>query len=257
MSAVAFSDPADLARHVTRLDRPLLIGLDVDGVLAPIVPHADDARLSPGVAELLDQLDGVDGVEVAVVSSRSLHGLARFPFSPAITVVGSHGGEMSEGGPPALDPTEQARYHQIDRFAGDAAAAAGPGAWVEHKPLSVVFHVRQADPMRGSEALERLHTEVGGLDGVKAIAGSKVLEIFARPASKGDAIEMLRRRHEPASMVYAGDDVTDEEAFAALGPADCSVKVGPGDTAAAHRLADPDAVVDWLHGIAAELAEGK
>ena len=246
MNGVAHDDPSELAERTAALPRPLVLGLDVDGVLAPIVPHADDARLSDGVADLLDRLDAVAGIEVAVVSGRSLAGLAHFGFSPALTVVGGHGGEVRGDPPPTLDDRERARYHQLDHHAEMAAAAAGTGAWVEYKPLSVVLHVREADPARGPEALERLRTEVAGIDGIKATTGSQVLELFARPASKGLAIGMLRERHAPSSIVYVGDDTTDEEAFAALGPGDLSVKVGPGETSAGCRLRDTDAVVAWL-----------
>ncbi|MGI9644978.1 MAG: trehalose-phosphatase [Ilumatobacteraceae bacterium] len=246
MTGADYDDPTELARRVAALPRPLVVGLDIDGVLAPLVPHADDARLSEGVAELLDRLDGVDGIDVAVVSGRSLAGLAHFGFSPELTVVGGHGGEVRGDPQPTLDTSEQARYDQLRHHAELAAAAAGEGAWVECKPLSVVLHVRQADDDSGRAALERLRSEVAGVDGVKATPGSAVLELFARPASKGQAIGRLRERHRAASLVYVGDDRTDEEAFAALKPGDLAIKVGQGVTIATHRLAGTDAVGDWL-----------
>lgn len=250
----SFDDPTDLAGRVAALRLPLVIGLDVDGVLAPIVAHADDARLGDDVDASLRGLDAIDRVHVAVVSGRSLAGLDQFGFPPALTVIGGHGAELRGQPAPRLTEDERGRYNLLDHLSRRAAAAAGAGAWVERKPSSVVLHVREADADRGEEAMATLRADVAALDGVKATPGSKVLELFARPASKGTAIAVLRQLHDPASIVYVGDDVTDEEAFAALGPDDLAIKVGAGPSLAGCRLGDPDAVAAWLAATVAALA---
>jgi trehalose-phosphatase len=69
------------------------------------------------------------------------------------------------------------------------------------------------------------------------------VELMARPTDKGAGLDRLRDEFGAAAVFYIGDDVPDEDAFARLvGPDDVGVKVGPGDTAAAFRLADPAAV---------------
>ena len=88
-------DPALLADFVARLPRPLLLAVDVYGVLAPLVAHPDESRLTPRVATALTMLAERTDVDVAVVSGRSLDGLARFGFAPPIAVVGSHGAESA------------------------------------------------------------------------------------------------------------------------------------------------------------------
>ena len=57
--------------------------------------------------------------------------------------------------------------------------------------------------------------------------------------SKGAALDRLRERIGADAVLFAGDDVTDETAFARLRPGDVGVKVGEGDTAAEHRVPDP------------------
>ena len=52
--------------------RPLLVALDFDGVLAPIVEQPEDARALPGTVEMLERLAALDGVHVALVSGRAL-----------------------------------------------------------------------------------------------------------------------------------------------------------------------------------------
>ena len=56
-------------------------------------------------------------------------------------------------------------------------------------------------------------------------------------------------------MLYVGDDVTDESAFAVLGPDDVTVKVGPGDTHAAYRLDGPEDVRELLQLLVAERSQ--
>lgn len=246
------ADPAELARRVAALAPPRLIGLDVDGVLAPIVERADEARLTPGIAEVLVELAGHS--HVAVVSGRSLADLDRlFAIPEGLHVVGSHGLEERGREPLALDTAERARLDRLMDLAEQGAAAAGPGAWVEHKPASVVLHVRQADPMAGATAVERLCQLAREVDGAHVKLGHAVVETMARHTSKATAIAGLRDRLGARTVVFAGDDRTDEEVFAILGPDDLTVRVGPGDTVAVWRLPHPDAVLVWLRAVVAAL----
>ncbi|MDX2382095.1 MAG: trehalose-phosphatase [Acidimicrobiia bacterium] len=245
-----YDDPTALAALVTALSRPLLIGLDVDGVLAPIVRHPDEATLLDGIDAALDRLTATDGWLVAVVSGRSLDDLHRFAFHADVTVVGSHGME-THGVPLELTPAETDRFQRLEALADDAVESAGAGAWAEVKPASIAVHVREADGESARHALDRLAGSVGDVDGASSIAGSAVLEVFARAAGKGGALRSLRERHRAATTVFVGDDVTDEHAFEALEPGDVAVKVGDDPTIAAHRLPDPAAVLTWLRALAA------
>lgn len=245
-----FDDPVELARATADCPRPLLVALDVDGVLAPIVAHAHEARLLPGVGAALARL--AEHVTVAVVSGRSVDDLARFGIPEAVSVVGSHGAELD--GRIALDADEQGRLDALVALAEQAAEEAGDGAWVEHKPASVALHIREADSERGDTALRRLASASEEIDGATTKAGSAVLELLARPASKGAVMHDLRARHEPATIVFVGDDLTDEDGFAALQQHDVTIKVGDADTVAVHRLRGPDEVLVWLDELAAAVA---
>jgi trehalose 6-phosphate phosphatase len=59
-------------------------------------------------------------------------------------------------------------------------------------------------------------------------------------------VTRLRGELGAAAVVYLGDDLTDEDVFGRLGPADVGVKVGEGETRARHRVADPDAALAVL-----------
>ncbi|HSL73525.1 MAG TPA: trehalose-phosphatase [Ilumatobacteraceae bacterium] len=245
-----YDDPATLADLVAALPRPLLLGLDVDGVLAPLVDHADDAVLLPGIGDAVSAAAALDAVHLAVVSGRSVDGLTRFEFGPDVHVIGSHGMETRDRAMTPLHADETSRLAELDALALDAAAEAGDGAWVERKPASVVLHVRRAEPDRGRRALSALEARARQVDGATSKAGSNVLELFARSADKGTALVALAADLDVRTVVFVGDDVTDEDAFSRLGEGDVAIKVGDAPTIAAHRLADPDAVLAWLRAIA-------
>ena len=245
-----YDAPVDIARRVLACPRPMLVGLDVDGVLAPIVDHADDAALLSGMGAAVSAVAALDDVFVAVVSGRSLAGLAQFGFGDDVEMIGSHGMETRDHPMEPLTDDERTLLADLDSAAVAAAERAGAGAWVERKPASVVLHVRQADESAGATALLEFADVARRLDGATVKAGSGVLEAFARHTDKGTALMALASDLGAVTTVFLGDDLTDEEAFAHLSPGDVAVKVGDADTIAPHRLCDPHAVLAFLHALA-------
>jgi len=241
-----YDDAAALATLVAGSARPVLVGLDVDGVLAPLVDHADDAALLDGTGDAVHRLAEHDGVHVAALSGRSLAGLEQFGFGDGVHVIGSHGMEWRSADVLELEPQEQQRLEVLTALAEDAATRAGKGAWGEYKPASVVLHVRQADPAAGAAARDELAARAAEIDGARAKAGQSVLELLARHGDKGTALRQLAHRLGVCTIVFAGDDVTDEDAFAVLDDGDVPIKIGDADTIAPHRLRDPEAVQTWL-----------
>ncbi len=232
--------------------RPLLVALDFDGTLAPLQDDPSASRILPAGVGVLADLAALDGVVLALVSGRAmgdLHALAQVPTGTYL--VGSHGAERARVTQFGLDrDVVELTHEQADRLAALGARAAAvargrDGVWVETKPTAVVVHTRLAEPdVAGpaeGEALA-LGTELG----VGTLHGKDVVELTVLPADKGTALQALRRELGAPVVLYAGDDVTDEHAFAALDPQDVTVKVGPGETVAGLRVDDPAAVVDAL-----------
>lgn len=237
---VTFDDPQVLAAHVATCARPLLVGFDVDGVLSPLVAHAADAALVPGVLDSLIALAAV--TPVGVVSGRSIDGLTRFGFPTDLMMAGSHGAEWRGRPFRPLDAAETHRMKRIRDAADQAARAAGPGAWVEIKPTALVVHVKEADPARASAAFARLERDARSIPGTHIQHGHNVLEISVREASKAVAVMAMATEVAAATTVFLGDDLTDENVFARLAPTDIGIRVGTGPTSASHRLRDPEAV---------------
>jgi trehalose-phosphatase len=248
-----FDDHAEVAAVAAALARPLVVGLDVDGVLAPIVAHAADAQLLPGVLDAVGELAQL--TPVAVVSGRSMEDLSRFGFPDHVEMFGTHGLERRDDRPVELGQHEQRRYERLARIAADAADQAGDGAWVEVKPAGVVLHVREVPPDRSEASLAEVHRRAADVTGAHVMPGHGVVELLARATSKATAMAALREEVHGGGVVFVGDDRTDEEVFVALGDDGCSVRVGPGATAARFRLAGPPEVLRFLEGLIAALAE--
>jgi trehalose 6-phosphate phosphatase len=247
-----FDDHAAVAAAAAALPRPLIVGLDVDGVLAPIVNHASDAQLLPGVLDAVRELAWL--TPVAVVSGRTVEDLARFGFPDHVQVFGTHGLERRDE-PVALEEQERRRYERLARLAADAADRAGDGAWVEVKPAGVVLHVREAPPETSAASVAELHRQAADVTGAHVLPGHGVVELLARATSKANAIAALRRELGGGGVVFVGDDRTDEEVFEMLARDNggCSIRVGDGPTAAAYRLAGPPEVLQFLRQLLRDL----
>ena len=228
----------------------LLLGLDFDGVLAPIVLRPRDARALPESRDALHALARLPGVRVALVSGRPLDELAELAEPPPEAVlIGSHGAQSTLPlGVPAGD-------HDLDLLARLAAeldriVAAHPGTGVERKPAGVVLHTRRAERPVAASAARAALAGPATWPGVHLTEGKEVVELAVTDVTKGSALAALRVRLglPRGGVLYAGDDVTDERAFAVLDDdaGDVTVKVGAGDTVARHRIDDPVAVTRLL-----------
>lgn len=252
---------ADLDRALTALaagvdpTRPALVALDFDGALAPLQDDPEESRALPTAVTALRALGAVPGVHLALVSGRAIADLADKAEVPDGTLlVGSHGGERGHWAdgrlhrdPLRLDPAAAALHARLTESLDRAVA--GSTARIEHKPASVVLHTRTATAA-DADRLTALALELGAEPGVDAMRGKDVVELAVLTVTKGHALADLRRELGVTALLYAGDDVTDERAFATLRPQDVTIKVGPGSTAARFRVADPAGLADALGRLA-------
>jgi len=248
------SSPAEVAAAAVAAPRPLLVAVDVDGTLSLIVSHPADAVLVRGASEALARVAALDGVTVAVVSGRPLHELRdQFGFRSETRLIGSHGLEDSSVTTAHLSPAEESRMDAL-REELRAMAAGVPGVWVEDKPLSQVLHVRGAAGAAGDALLAEAEARLRGRPGLSLVPGQRGLEVAVRAASKRPAVERLRAQTGAATVMYVGDDMTDETVLTGLQPTDIGVKVGDLPSVAPYRLEGPADVVQMLEELAALLA---
>jgi trehalose 6-phosphate phosphatase len=236
--------------------RSLLVALDFDGVLAPLVDDPSAARPLPASAAAVRRLAAHDGTTVVMLSGRGRDDLAAVSgFGPPVGLVGSHGAEYDDElgallGRGGLLTDEQARRRTALLDGLRALVERAPGARLETKPAGAAVHVRGMDPAAGAALLERARAEWAG-DGVDATAGKDVLDLAVVETTKGAAVDALRAALGADAVLFAGDDVTDETAFRVLGDGDVGIKVGDGDTAARHRVAGPQELATVLERLVA------
>jgi len=256
----AFAAPADGAAH--------LVALDFDGTLAPLVDDPDAATMTTAARAAVDRLAEIAGstrTRLAFVSGRALDDLALRTAAPAGSyLVGSHGaefGRVTESGveavPLELSP-EQAEHLATLVAALEAAVDGRAGAWVQTKPSAAVLHTRLAAQHDAEPAIAAADAAAARLH-LPAMHGKDVVEIAVVPTTKGAALDRLRdvvgqeTDARDVHVLYAGDDTTDEHAFEVLRAGDVAVKVGTGDTSAAHRVDHADELAELLELLADRL----
>jgi trehalose 6-phosphate phosphatase len=227
----------------------VLVAVDFDGTLAPIVEDPDSSAPLPQAAEAIATLVSLPGTHVAVVSGRALERLRRLLEPPDdVVLVGSHGAEI-DGGDGPLDDDEQRLLTRV-RDAVDEIVAAHPGTSLEEKPAGVVLHTRRAGRAAALGATADGLQGPGRWPGVHALPGKEMVELAVTDVTKGRALHRLRTELglDQGGVFFAGDDTTDEQAFEVLDDeaGDVTVKVGEGRTAARHRVVNPGELAELL-----------
>lgn len=206
--------------------------LDVDGVLAPIVDVPVDAAVPEETRAELRRLHGRYAL-VACVSGRSGADARRVVGVPELTYVGEHGLE--------LEPEAGAWSERLHAFTATVD-------WedVERKPLTITFHYRRAADEADALAFLQAVAARAEHEGLVARFGRKVLEL--RPpvdANKGTAVARLLGERGIVRALYAGDDTTDLDAFAALAAIEHGVRVAVASPEGPPELREAaDVVVD-------------
>ena len=236
----AGSLPENLRQAVAGLARTprLLVVCDYDGTLAPIVEDPARAVPRPESVHALRALAELPETTVGVISGRALRDLVVLSqLPPAVRLIGSHGAEHDADFDQALDEEARALRRRLLTGLGDLVADA-PGAALEVKPASVAVHVRRAEPAVGASVLDAVRAGPARWPGVHVTEGKAVIELAVVETDKGAALDMLRRQADATAVLFIGDDITDEKAFARLAGPDMGVKVGPGVSLAPYSVPD-------------------
>lgn len=231
---------------------PVALFSDFDGTLVEIAPQPNAVHVPASLPTQLQALDTALGGAFAIVTGRPISEIDDFLNLPRLTVSGGHGAERRRNG--RYDPPPS----QLTQHAKDAAAAVramigtDERIIVETKPSGVAVHYRAA-PEREADARIALENATSGLDLFHIIKGKKVVEARPRSTDKGEAVRLLMQEQPFHSRipVFVGDDMTDEDAFAAVAGLDgFGVKIGAGDTQARFRLPDVAAVYALFDAVA-------
>ncbi|MCW2990239.1 MAG: otsB, partial [Solirubrobacterales bacterium] len=234
--------------------------LDVDGTLAPIVRHAEDAQVPEPTRAPLIEVAKRYGV-VACVSGRRAATARQIVSLGSIAYVGNHGSELLRPGArePEVEPEVAAYGRRVRAFA--------QAAWTdelhrlrvraEDKDVIAAFHWRGAPDEAAAEAAVRDLAAEAEAHGFVTHWGRKVLEVRPPvPLDKGRGIQRLLRDAKVDAAVYVGDDRTDLDAFRGLreevaaGRLQTAVCVGVRSDETPDELeAQADVLVDGPRGV--------
>ncbi|MGY3202504.1 trehalose-phosphatase [Streptomyces sp. TE5632] len=202
-----------------------LIGLDFDGTLSPIVPDPEQARAHPEAVPALTAL-APEVASVAVITGRPPEvavrngGFAGAPGLEHLVVLGHYGAERWDAAtgditaPPPHPGVAGVRAELpglLDRVGADE------GVRIEEKGRAVAVHTRRAaDPQGAFEALRGPLTDLAARHGLVVEPGRMVLELRPPGMDKGVALLEHAREIGAGSVLYAGDDLGDLPAYAAV-----------------------------------------
>ncbi|MFJ8882733.1 trehalose-phosphatase [Streptomyces sp. NPDC102402] len=203
-----------------------VVALDFDGTLADIVPDPERSRAHPRVVPALSAL-APRVAAVAVITGRPADtavrygGFAGAPGLDHLVVLGHYGAERWDAATatvhaPAADPGVEAVRAELPAVLEEAGA--GSGTWIEEKGgRAVAVHTRRADdPQAAFEALAAPLAGLAARHGLIVEPGRLVLELRPPGMDKGVALEEYVKEVGAEAVLYAGDDLGDLAAYAAV-----------------------------------------
>ncbi|HWF10624.1 MAG TPA: trehalose-phosphatase [Bryobacteraceae bacterium] len=227
----------------------LLLFLDFDGTLAPIVDFPEDAAMPESTRAVLLAMARRPDFLLSLISGRSIRDLSQRAGVAPVILAGNHGLEIHG---PELDWVEPAAVKlgpALRALQGELRARLFPveGVEIENKNLSTSVHFRRAPNAR--DAIFQTIDEFADPGLFRVREGKMVAEILPRvDADKGTAVRWIRARREVEGdlTVCAGDDTTDEDLFRAAGDG-LTIKVGdPASTAAEYFVNGADSLRGFL-----------
>lgn len=220
--------------------------LDFDGTLVEIASRPDAVIVPPTLTSTLAALYGqLDGA-LALVSGRRLLDLDGFLAPLQLPAAVEHGAQRRNAQGQLISAPAAELSHVL--VAAEGLMQQHPGLQLEHKNLALSLHYRHA-PELEALCLEVMQAAVARSSGLQLMHGKCVIDLKVSGFSKGTAIAAFMAEPPFAGRVpvFAGDDVTDEDGFAAVQRlGGHAVKVGAGATRAQHRCAGVAEMADWL-----------
>jgi trehalose 6-phosphate phosphatase len=243
--------------HPPPLAEGCALFLDIDGTLAEFAATPREVRIDQQLIAALPFLRTRYGGALALVTGRSIRDVDRMFPDLGVPVAGQHGCERRDAlGTLHLHTSNPAVLEKLLALFS-AFAARHPGLLLEDKGATVALHYRQSPQLAGQvQSIARSSFDAVGPEGYRLWEGKQLVEIRPDGRDKGKAIVdfMSEPPFAGRTPVFVGDDVTDEDGFAAVAAmGGWAVKVGSGRTCALYRLPDIASARRWLlAGIATE-----
>ncbi|WP_345211660.1 bifunctional alpha,alpha-trehalose-phosphate synthase (UDP-forming)/trehalose-phosphatase [Mucilaginibacter gynuensis] len=216
-----------------------IIFLDYDGTLVGFKDDINSAMPDQELYELLEELSDDPANNIVLVSGRSHVNLEEWFGHTNLNLVAEHGAWQKRNGqweniPGLNDQWKQDIYPVLETYVDRT-----PGAFIEEKNYSLVWHYRKTEKglgeLRTNELMNNLRYLINDR-GLQLLPGNKVVEIKNIEINKGKATSALLHNKEYDFIMALGDDHTDEDIFKALPDNSLTVKVGSNISAARFYL---------------------
>lgn len=230
--------------------------LDFDGTLVAIADRPDEVRLDPGTLTALTDLKGVLGGALAIITGRDIAAVDLFLAPLNLSMAGVHGLVRRDAKGRTWKSTFDSSVPDAIEKAVSPLVKKYPGLLVERKYGAVAVHYRD-HPELEQISIEALENALLGVKETEIKRGKMVVEVKAAGGNKGAAVADFLKEEPFAGRqaVFAGDDVTDEDAFAFVNKTGgISIKVGPGATIATYRTSGTTEFLEWLRRLPAQLS---
>jgi trehalose 6-phosphate phosphatase len=250
--------PQPLFDHLSDIEtllrehRRVLVFLDFDGTLTPIVDFPNQAVMLPETRDTLKRLSESGTFSITIVSGRALNDIRERVGMANLTYAGNHGLEIWSEGLHFVEPEAVQRIKILGELSRRLRERLRhiPGVEVENKVLTTSVHFRRAERGSLDEIRNAVREEVAFSERIfRVTRGLQVIEVRPRVDwNKGSAVRWIQEASGSAHALslYIGDDATDEDAFDAL-PEGVTVRVGHAKgTAARYYLDDQGSVIHFL-----------
>jgi trehalose 6-phosphate phosphatase len=229
--------------------------LDFDGTLVAIADRPEEVQLDLSTRKALMHLDTLLDGAVAIITGREIAAVDRFLDPLRLSIAGVHGLTRRDAKGQMHRPAVDGGFTSAIEGALHPLLQKHPALFLEYKYGAVALHYR-SHPELEQTCIALMETAVDELPGVELKRGKMVVEAKAVGGNKGAAIAdyLSEKPFAGRRAVFAGDDVTDEDAFILVNARDgVSIKVGPGETNATYRAAGTGEFLSWLRQLPAKL----
>lgn len=255
--SAAFTSTVKTLDSKLREREELLLCVDFDGTLSPVVEDPDSATMLPENRAALEALRSHPNVTVAVVSGRALSDVRSRVGLTGVTYAGNHGLELRTEGTTKVHPVAKERKSDVERLSAELRETfeGVSGVHVEDKGQTLTVHHRRAADAHAERARRTVARLVGEFGGeTLTVSGDKEI-IEVRPSidwDKGSIVSSLLHDHASCLPVFIGDARSDEAGFRAVERDGVGIRVGDPDdrpTAATEFVSDPAetaALLEWF-----------
>ena len=229
--------------------------LDFDGTIAAIADHPDEVVLDPPTRNALAELDRLLDGALAIITGRDIAAVDRFLAPLHLPVAGVHGLTRRDVQGRIYAPTKDSSFAAVIERSLGQFVKERDGLLLERKHSAIALHYRAHPELEGM-CIAAMEKAIAAHPRAELKRGRMVIEAKITGGDKGAAIaDYLREKPFLGRRpIVAGDDLTDEDAFALVNKeGGVSIKIGSGKTNAKHQVASIQEFLAWLTALPSKL----